>query len=154
MKHLLILATLAFSSITFAATSGTLLLQGVVAKKLSITVSPETASAALDLTTSQTNLKVASVNEKSNSKSGYSVTISSTNHGNLKRADGPEVFAYTMKYGGSAVNLSAAGTSFNHTESSSVNIDKDLAISYTGATAESMVEGTYTDTLTLNISAI
>jgi hypothetical protein len=153
MKNFILISTLVISSTTFANTSGTLLLQGVVAQKLSIAVSPVTASSALDLTASPTDLKVASVNEKSNSKTGYKVTISSTNSGNLKRTDGADVFSYTMKYGGAAVALSTGGTTFSQMSAASVNVNKDLAISYTGIAAESMVEGTYTDTLTLNIAA-
>jgi hypothetical protein len=154
MKKFILVATLAITSTTFAATSGTLVLQGVVAQKLSIAVTPATAASSLDLSTSQTNLTVASINEKSNSKTGYKVTITSANAGNLKRTDGADVFAYTMKYGGTAVGLTGSGTTFGQSASTgSVNVNKDLAISYTGIAAESMVEGTYADTLTLNIAA-
>jgi hypothetical protein len=154
MKKFILVATLAITSTTFAATSGILVLQGVVAQKLSIAVTPATAASSLDLSTSQTNLTVASINEKSNSKTGYKVTITSANAGNLKRTDGADVFAYTMKYGGTAVGLTGSGTTFGQsTSTGSVNVNKDLAISYTGIAAESMVEGTYADTLTLNIAA-
>jgi uncharacterized membrane protein len=153
MKKFILISTMVLSTTTFAATSGTLLLQGVVAQKLSIAVTPAAAATALDLSTSQTNLTVASVNEKSNSKTGYKVTITSANAGNLKRTDGADVFAYSMKYGGSAVGLSGVGTTFSQATSGSVNVNKDISISYTGIAAEAMVEGTYADTLTLNIAA-
>jgi hypothetical protein len=153
MKNFILISSMVLSTTTFAATSGTLLLQGVVAQKLSIAVTPAAAASALDLSTSQTNLTVASVNEKSNSKTGYKVTITSANAGNLKRTDGADVFAYSMKYGGSAVSLSGVGTTFSQASAASVNVNKDISISYTGVAAESMVEGTYADTLTLNIAA-
>lgn len=156
MKNFLTLSVLVglLSTQSFAATSGTLLLQGVVAKKVSIVVTPESVASALNLETSQTDLKVAAVNERSNSKTGYKVTITSANLGKLKRTDGPEVFNYTMKYGGSAVGLStSAGSVFNNASTSVVNVNKDLAISYTGALNETMIEGTYSDTITLNIAS-
>lgn len=152
MKKLLLLSLLSFNA--FAATSGTLLLQGIVLKKLDILVTPTPVASALNLEVSQTDLKVATVNEKSNSKTGYKVTITSANLGKLKRTDGPEVFNYTLKYANTPVLLSSsAGTVFSNASMSVVNINKDLNISYTGALNQTMIEGTYADTLTLTIAS-
>jgi hypothetical protein len=153
MKNFILFSTLVLSTTTMAATSGVLLLQGQVAKKLSIDVTAASAASALNLEVTQSDLAVASVNEKSNSNTGYKVTITSANAGKLLRAGGSEVFAYTMKYGGSAVALSGSGTTISTASAASVNVNKSLAISYTGVPAESMVEGTYSDTLTLNIAS-
>lgn len=155
MKKLLLASTfLALSASSFAATTGSLLLQGTVAQKISLAVTAASSASTLDLAVSQTDLIVASVNEKSNSKTGYQVTITSNNLSNLKRTDGSEVLAYTMKYNGSAIALTtAAGTTITDSASSSVNADKDVAISYTGVAPELMVEGTYSDTVTFSIAA-
>lgn len=156
MKKLLIATTLLTLTATgFADTTGTLLLQGIVAKKVSIVVTPTAAASALVLETSQTDLKVATAVEQSNSSAGYKVTVSSANLGKLKRSSGSEVFSYTLKYGGAAVGLStAAGSVVTNTSSASaVNVSKDIAISYTGVAAEAMVEGTYADTLTVVIAS-
>lgn len=155
MKNIFLASALFVLSVSsFAATTGTLLLQGVVAQKISIAVTPKSAASALDLSSSQTDLEVASVNEKSNSKTGYKVTISSQNLGKLKRTDGADVFAYSLKYNGAAVSLnSSSGTTFSNSSASSVNVDKSVTISYNGAAAESMVEGTYADTVTFTIAA-
>lgn len=156
MKKLLIATSLlALSTTAFSAVTGTLLLQGTVAKKVSIVVTPETVASALDLEVTQTDLKVATVNEKSNSNTGYKVTLLSANLGKLKRASGSEVFSYSLKYGTTAVNLSAAAGAIvtTSTASSAVNVNKDISISYTGIAAETMVEGTYADTLTINIAS-
>ncbi|MFA6236744.1 MAG: fimbrial protein [Bacteriovorax sp.] len=155
MKRLFIAtAILALSTSSFAATTGTLLLQGVVAQKISLAVTPESAASALDLAVSQTDLVVASVNEKSNSKTGYKVTITSANLSKLKRTDGPDLFAYTMKYDGSAVSLTTiAGTTITDSAANSVNLNKSVSISYTGVAEELMVEGTYNDTVTFTIAA-
>ena len=147
------LVTLTTTS-AFAATTGSLLLQGIVAQKVNIVVTPVAVASALDLSTTQSDLKVATVNEQSNSKTGYKVTITSANLGKLKRTDGAEVFSYSLKYAGASVGLStAAGSTFTTSTSAAVNVNKDLNISYTGVAAESMVEGTYADTVTFNIAA-
>lgn len=156
MKKLLIATTLlTLTTTSFAATSGSVLLQGIVAKKVSITVTAEAVASALVLETTQSDLKVATAVEQSNSKVGYKVTVTSANLGKLKRTDGSEVFSYTLKYGGAAVGLSTSAGSIvtNSASASVINVSKDMAISYTGVAAETMVEGTYADTLTVNIAS-
>ena len=155
MKNLFLATTLlALSSTSFAATTGSLLLQGTVVQKISLAVTAVPVASALVLSTSQTDLAVASVNEQSNSKTGYKITIASANLSNLKRTDGPDVFGYTMKYNGSAVSLtSVAGTTITNSAASSVNVNKSVSISYTGVAPELMVEGTYADTVTFSIAA-
>lgn len=153
-KFLAVTTLLALTTTSYAATTGTLLLQGVVTQKISVSVTPASAASTLDLTSNQTDLSVASVNEISNSKTGYKLTISSANLGKLKRTDGSDVFAYSMKYNGSAVALgSAAGTTITNSSAAAVNANKSVTISYTGAAAETMVEGTYADTVTFTIAA-
>lgn len=155
MKKLAIVASLlVLSTSSFAATSGTLVLRGSVQRVLSISVSAESIAQTLDLSTNKTDLKVATVNEKSNSKNGYKVSISSANLGKLKRADGPEVFSYTMKYGTQAVNLGSAQEDLVISSTAgTVNVNKDVSVSYTGIAQDLMVEGTYEDTVTFTIAA-
>jgi hypothetical protein len=151
-KVLLGLAILSLTNATFAATTGTLLLQGVVAQKISVAVVAEPGASTLDLSTSQTDLAVASVNEVSNAKNGYKMTITSANFGNLKRTDGTDALSYSLKYNGAAVALgSAAGTTITNSSPSAVSTNKSVTISYTGA--ETLVEGTYADTVTFTIAA-
>lgn len=153
MKKLLLLTAL-LSTSAFSATTGTLLLQGIIPKILSITVTPQTISSTLDLSTNQTDLLVGVVNERSNSLLGYKVTITSSNLSNLKRVSGTEVFPYTMKYNNVAVNLSApAGTTFTTPSPLPANINKNINISYTGVAQETMVEGTYSDVVTFTIAS-
>lgn len=156
MKTLLIALTFSLATSTvYSATVDTLLLQSTVPKKVSITVTAVSVASALDLSITQADLKVATVNEASNSKTGYKVTITSANLGKFKRTDGSEVFSYSLKYGGAAVGLStASGSVFSSSSVTVVNVNKDLNVSYTGVTPESMIEGTYQDTLTLNIASI
>lgn len=153
-KLLLASAFLALSLPTFADTTGSLVLTGSVLKKMSLLVTAAPAASALNLEASQTDLAVASVNEKSNSNTGYKVTVTSANSGSLKRSGGSEVFTYTMKYNGAAVNLSVANSEVTNVGSAgSVNANKPVTVSYTGVAAEDMVEGVYSDTVTFTIAA-
>lgn len=151
MKKLLValtLSTLTFSG--FAATSGTLLLKGQIAPLLSIAVTPESVASALDLTTTQSNTKVATVQEKSNSNTGYKVTISSQNLGVLKNS--LHTFVYSLSYNGQALNLASPVTQTN-SSSAAVTVNKNVNISYTGVPADQLVAGDYTDTITFTIAA-
>ena len=121
---------------------------------MSLVITPQSVATALNLSATQTDLKVASVKEQSNSKGGHKLTITSANLGKLKRTDGADIFSYSMKYNGSVVALSTtAGASLVSSSAASVSTNKTVSISYTGVPQESMVEGVYTDTLTFTIAA-
>lgn len=144
----------AISLPSFSATTGIVLLRTKVPVRVSISLAPVSVASALDLSTTQTNLKVASATAMSNSRTGFKVTFTSANLGKLKRMSGAEVFPYTMKVGGSDVGLAtASGTTFNVDQSAPMTISRDITISYVGKSAETMVEGTYMDTVTLTIAA-
>jgi hypothetical protein len=137
-----------------APKTGLILLQGAVTQKISVAVTAQAIASTLDLSTTQTDLLIASVNEKSNSKTGYKLTIASANLSQLKRTNGPEVFPYTLKYNGSAVPLtSVAGTSIINPTASTVSVNKNVSISYTGKAPELMVEGSYADNVIFTIAA-
>lgn len=156
MKNLKTLAFIGLigtvTSIGHCATTGNLLLRGNVPDILSIQVTPEAEATNLDLANDQTDLKVATVQEKSNSNTGYNVTIDSANDGVLVRSGGSETFAYTMKYDGDTVDLSTADT-FNNPAAAAVAVNKDVTVSYTGQDPETMIAGDYEDTVTFTIAA-
>ena len=134
--------------------SGSITLTGTVAALAEITVTPITGYDSLDLTTSQTDLAVATVNEKSNVTTGYTVTLDSANSGEFVGADtgNSDTLAYTISYGGSAVTLSSGSATVTtaSARTSAAGVDKTLAISYTGTFLNA---DTYSDTITLTISA-
>lgn len=137
-----------------ASTTGTLFLQGVIPAKLALTVTPEPVASALDFSLPQTDLLVASVNERSNSKTGYKVNIVSTNESNLKSPDSTDLLPYTVKYDGNAIALnSPTGETITNSVTHSVNVNKDVSISYNVAAPELLTEGNYSDTLIFTISA-
>lgn len=142
------------STPAMSATSGFFLLRTEVPRRVSISILPASVASSLDLSTTQTNLKVANATAKSNSRTGFKVTFTSANLGNLRRVSGNEVFPYSMKVDGLDVGLStASGTTFNVDQTAPMTISRDITISYTGKPLETMMEGTYLDTVTLTIAA-
>lgn len=153
MKHtLLALALTLTSASALAATTATLLLKGVVPAVLSISVTAESVAANLPLNTTQNNTKIATVNEKSNAANGYKVTISSQNQGKLVRSGGNQQFPYTLNYNNQTINLSSQAV-LNNSGNTATSVNRDLKISYTGQSEESMVAGDYVDTITFSIAA-
>lgn len=155
MKKLIslaVLASLSFSAI--AATSDDLELKGAVPKRLSILVTPAPIALNLDLEASPTALEVASVNEKSNSNSGYKITADSLNDGKLVNpAAGAVDVIYSMTYDGNAVDLTTTDVVKTIGTAGLYDNDSIVEIAYIGAPHESRVEGDYTDTITFTISA-
>lgn len=158
MKKVLIASTiLSFATLSsaFAATEGTLLLQGQIDPVLSLSVAGETGvHDDLDLTASPTGLKVAEVSENSNAANGYKIEVKSDNASSLKNGTLDSV-AYTLSYGaGGPVTLT---TSYQEVKNAGVggvyNVTEDVTISYTGRAADQLAAGTYSDTVTFSISA-
>ena len=154
---------LAFAAPSFASTTGTLTLSGTVPGILEIVVTPTAAASALDLTVNAANLAVASVNERSNRKAGYTVSLSSANAvaaaGNqafLKSADALnlDTLAYSLSYNGAAVSLVAGSAQVSDVwaKTPAAGTDKQLNISFNGA-ASFLNADAYADTLTFTITA-
>lgn len=149
----LFISSLVMVSSAFAATTGTLVLKGQVPAQLSITVTPEALASALPLDVTQVDSKVATVNEVSNSSSGYSISFSSANLGKLVHGtDNTSFINYGLSYDGSVVDLTITDV-FSFPSSGSVNVNKDLAISYTGVEHQNLIQGEYADNVTLTIAA-
>ena len=132
-------------------TTGSINLKGVVLAKIDLAITQDANALLLPLHTNQTNLKVSSAVEKSNSNNGYKVTVSSQNNGKLKRSNGNETFDYTLKYGSQSMNLTSQQV-FTQGQGGAYNVTKDITISYQGKPAEEMVAGDYLDTVTFTIA--
>lgn len=135
-----------------ASNTATLMLRGNIPSLMSISVNPTPEAQNLDLTSTQTDLLVARVQEVSNSNTGYSISVSSQNTGNLVHTDNSANIPYTMKYDGQVLNLESTAT-ISHPSVSAVSQNKDIEISYTGQSPEEAVAGDYEDTITFSISA-
>lgn len=139
----------------FAATTGSVTLSGTVAASTAIVVTGQNNFNNLDLSTSTTDLTVATVREINNTSNGYTVTMTSQNAGQLKNGAVGQV-AYTAKYNGTAATLSAIPQTVTTAGPSGtvVNVLKNFQITYTGQPAGSLMQGTYSDTLTFTITAL
>ncbi len=149
MKKILTAALMTMTTLSFAATQATLQLKGTIAQALDISIVAEPLATSLNLTANASSLKVATLNEKSNSNTGYKVTVSSLNNGKLK--NGTFLFSYTLGYNSQQLNLASPQTQTYAVAAHNVN--KDVTISYTGIAQESLVAGDYTDTVTFTIAA-
>lgn len=149
MKTMFTALALTLSTMSIAATTATLQLKGTIAQNLDISIVAESVATSLNLTQNAANLKVATLNEKSNSNNGYKVTVSSLNNGKLK--NGTFLFSYTLGYNSQQLNLNSPQTQTYPVAAHNVN--KDVTISYTGIAQESLVAGDYTDTVTFTIAA-
>lgn len=136
---------------TFAATTGTLVLTGIIAKKVEITVTGKPAASALDLETTQTDLSVATLTGKSNVNAGYKINVASANLGKLVHSSAPSNYVtYTLKIDSTSINLATGGFG---SYSGMGTYTKDVKISYTGIDGYTVQDGTYGDTLTFTIAA-
>lgn len=149
MKTFIAILALTTSSMALAATSATLQLKGTVQQLLDISIQAEGAATNLNLTQNAANLKVATLTEKSNSSTGYKVTVSSQNQGKLK--NGNAQFSYTIGYNNQQLTLTSPQT--QSYSAGAYNVQRDVTISYTGQAQENLVAGDYTDTLTFSIAA-
>lgn len=141
-------------SISEAAVTGTITLAGIVPASTAIIVTPVAPYNNLVLSTAQTNLLVATVNEQNNTTLGYSVTLSSTNAGKLKNGTLGQI-TYTARYNSTSVTLSVAPivVTTQGAQSAVVNVIKNFDVSYAATPAISTMAGTYSDTLTFTIIA-
>lgn len=129
-----------------------------IGSSLAFTITATAAASNLPLTTSQTNLQVATASETSNTTTGYLVKVRSQNGGYISivpsspRAD--EKIDFTLQYAGEAAALSPANTdSIVKTVAAGLynNSTSAVTISYLAATNGSA--GTYTDNLIFTIEA-
>jgi hypothetical protein len=144
------LATLSFSS--FAATSADLILKGLVAPILEISILHETVAGNLDLSQAASAVKVATLTEKSNEAQGYKIMSASLNGGKLKNTTDANSFVnYTLTYAGSNVPLGTSPAQVYSTSNLKGTFTKELKISY--AAPSNLSAGSYEDSVRFTIIA-
>ncbi len=153
----------AAAALVFGATpakADALPLQGIVAVACTISTA-DAGAGTLDLSTSKTAVTIANVTEDCNDSNGYTVTVATTNGAalttgllvsqNVNGANATDL-TYSIKYDTVAVTLTS-GSGTAATRSSFTNSQTvALAITYTSP-GGGLPADTYTDTLTLTISA-
>lgn len=154
-----LVALIAFPSA--AATTGSIAISGSVPAIIEITVTSESVAQNLPLTQTVSDLKVATVVERSNKKAGYTVVLESANakasgssSASLKSTETNDALPYSIKYNGNAVSLTggSAVVSDASAKTAAVGVSKELTVSFNGAD-NFLDESTYSDTMTLTIIA-
>ncbi|MGK5089080.1 hypothetical protein WDW86_16100 [Bdellovibrionota bacterium FG-2] len=153
-SNLLIVSGLVVAVCAQAATTSSIALLGSVSAETAIVVTPVVGYDSLDLLTTRTKLNVATVREINNTTLGHTVKVASTNAGLLKNGNLGSV-SYTAQYNNSEFTLSTTPpiVTTSAPVNSIVNIAKSLTVSYTGSTPESLMQGSYSDTLTFTITS-
>lgn len=111
---------------------------------------------SLALETAATDVLLAQILERSNSATGYTVSVVSTNSGALVGTSLGENLAYTLTIGGAAVDLSAGAVLISDStlRTVAVGISKEIRLSHGsgGTGALLLAEDSYSDVLTFEIA--
>lgn len=156
MRTLTILCGFLFSMHSYAADTGTLLLQGVVDAVNSIVVTPNgTNNTSLDIVNGESGKLVASVAETSNNLTGYKINAKSLNGSELRNnSDANKKTTYTLNYdSGSAVTLTTSYQEVKNVNSLSALTTNNSDVNVNVAAYASAPAGTYSDTVTFQIVA-
>lgn len=148
-----------------AATTGAVTPKGTVPAILEVSVTPTVGFDNLDLTVAAVDLEIAQVNERTNNKGGYTVTVDSTNgvadslaSGRFISSTDPvsntDTLDYTLKYGGTTATLAnGSGTVTDATgKTTGTGVTNSVQISYDGS-GSFLTADSYEDTLTFTIAA-
>lgn len=159
-KHIAVAVALIGTALTsLAQSSANLTLTGKVEDNTSIAVVAQAGYSALPIEAGCVDQTVANVTEKSNSRTGYHVTLSSLNAGTgsqafLKGASAgnTDTVNYAIKYQGVSVTLSsgAARVTTATARTAQAGVTKTLAVTVPASWVNT---DTYNDTLTLTIAA-
>ena len=139
-----------------AASSGTLQLSGTVAAVNDLVVTANASNnTSLNILSGETAKNVASVAETSNNGSGYTISLSSVNGGQLKHAtNATKKTNYTVSYGGGSYNQpSTTPTTVKSVSSLGALTTNTSQVLVTVTALAGAPAGTYSDTLTLTIAA-
>ena len=151
-----VLAVLAFTAQTYAANTGTLLLQGTVAVVNDIVVTPNNPNnTTLNIVAGETGKNVASVAETSNNLNGYKIFISSPTAGFLvNTSDSSAKTAYKISYdGAAAVTPTVAPLEVKNVSSLTGLTTDNSAVAADVTAFATAPAGLYEDTLTISIVA-
>jgi hypothetical protein len=140
-----VILSLSLTSTALANNSGTIQLKGTVAAVCTIQVTD--SSASLNITGGENNKPVGTVQENCNSGSGYTITITSQNGGNLKA--GNAAVSYQVNYDGQTSGLDSAMVVTRQT----AQFGKTTTVGVSMAANATAVAGSYADTLTLQIAS-
>ena len=138
----------------FTQTTASIIIRGTVPANISLTIIEEQVE--FDLTQNVNNILVATVNERSNVRNGYTVSLNSANDFKFVGGAGDDELSYLLRYNGVELDLSINDLIItdenDRTGQGNNGIDKNLEISFSGEDYN-FYEGLYEDTLTFTITA-
>jgi len=153
---LALLAIFAASVPAFADLSGTLGLKGVVAPNVSVAVTSLTGFDNLSMLAGVTDFPIATIKEISNSKGGYTLSISSARGYKLSQGTtgayvtGGDSVIYTLKYDTVSVDQTTQILTDVSGKTVAAGVTKTLTITF--ASTDNLNADNYTDTLTFTIA--
>ncbi len=158
MKKLFLIPIFLMVGVGFVAagTSGSIALSGTVAATLDVVVLADTGAGSLDLTASQ-SAKLIGTAKFTTNRASWKIKVYSTNGSKLM--NGTEFLLYTFTLGGltslQGVTLGAGSTNATvqsmTAKTPSGGDTYNATIGYTGSSG--LTEGSYTDSVTIEISA-
>ena len=151
-QHLFTIGLLTLTTTGMAATSADLILRGVVAPILEVSIAHEPLASSLPLDRQVNNEKVGTITETSNSATGYKIKARSANAGKLVNTSHINSFVnYSLTYAGNNVPMNSSATQVYTTSNLRGTYSKDLKISYNQPS--NLSAGSYEDTVTFTIEA-
>lgn len=154
LLSLFILLLCAFSTLQAASDSAKLELRAQIEEVLQIVVDADSIADNMVVSLDDTieDLLVGTVTERTNSKTGYTVTIKSDNASLLVNEDGSMAIPYTVIYGESIIDLSGGSSTVVDTNSrtTAAGTIREVRISYT---TQDIRADVYEDILTFVISS-
>ena len=126
-------------------------LLGVVASNCTIAVSPTAKASSLDLKGGESDAVVGTVTENCSSTRGYTVSITSTNAGQLRTGSATEpLINYTARYDDATGSLATTGLDTKRNKPS-FNLQRSLLV--TLPANPQAIAGNYSDSVTFVIAA-
>lgn len=148
---------LLLSATSFAASSGSIMISGIVAAVNDITITAfGTNNTSLDILNGNSNYKVATYSLSSNDVNGYKIQMKSTNGGKLNHNLSSNFYSYTVKFG----SFTAAAPTISYADigtasgalSGLTTVNGDILINFTGSV--NALSGTYSDQVFFQIVAL
>ncbi len=147
-----VLVLIALSGSAMAGTQADLILKGIVAPLLDISIEQETVASNLDLSSAASNVKVATLTEVSNYHGGYKVSVKSTNGGKLVNVSDVNSFVnYSLTYNGNNIPLNTSSSQVYSTNNLKGTFTKDVKISYNKPS--NLSAGSYEDLVQFTIAS-
>lgn len=145
-----ILVFLLVTGLLAGATTATVNLKGTVPGLAEISFTPTIDVSTLDFSydVTVTDLELGAITERTNNKTGYTVTLNSANNFTFVNTGFGESFPYTLKYNDVSVDTNDSTVTDSNEKTTGTGIDKGLSISYTPTFVS---DGDYEDTLTLTL---